>query len=325
MFAKSKNPYVDALPGDVFEGQPERLTVGRGDDDAGQALGTAQRDVFEHVAVDVAVFVDLGLGEDGESDVPQRLDPGPHDVGASRCDVGEDGGLGLKRDRRLVVGATTCEFGGTGEQPPAERVEAGAVRGGGPATEDRAETHVEIRRVPHQQHALGGGDLFGLFGDVVQLGNLLGDAHGRIPSAAGVDFVHRNSVMALPARCAFASKLVVGRSTEIGTSSSAPMRRSSGSASPTSAICSAYPAWSVAACRTPPRWSRSAINATVAGCSRRRLWWRALGHGSGKYTRTPVSWSEVSRCSRTSTPSPRISRTFVSPSRSTALSSWPRP
>ena len=72
-------------------------------------------------------------------------------------------------------------------------------------------------------------------GDLAKSVDLFGHAHGA--------FSQRNSVTALPTCWAFASYFVTGRRTEIGSSSaSSDTRRSSGSASPTSAICSAYPA-----------------------------------------------------------------------------------
>ncbi|CPA04129.1 Uncharacterised protein [Mycobacterium tuberculosis] len=49
----------------------------------------------------------------------------------------------------------------------------------------------------------------------------------------------------------------------------------------------------------------------VAGCNRRRLWWRAFGHGSGKKTRTPHNESGAIKCCSTSTALPRISRMLI--------------
>src|SRR3954447_7603402 len=314
MFAKSQHLDGHTVPGDLLQRQFERLPVGRSHQYARQPLAAAQRDVVEHVAVDVAVLVDLRFREDREAHVTQRLHPWANDVGATCGDVGEDGRLGLQRDLRALGG----QLRRAGQQPPAEGVEPWPVRGGGPAAEDRTEAHVQIGRAPDQQHPRRRlCRLHRRWGCFFYVTDVFGQAHGR--------FSQSNSATALPACWALPSYLVTGRCTEIGSVSDAATRRSRGSASPTSAICSAYPAWSVAACNTPPVSSRSAISATVAGCSSRRLWWRAFGQGSGKNSRTPVSESGPNMCSSTSTPSPRTSRTLVMPSRSMALSSWASP
>ena len=64
-----------------------------------------------------------------------------------------------------------------------------------------------------------------------RLDDFFGDAHAR--------FSQTSSATALPASRAFVSYLVIGRATEMGRPSSAVTRVSRGSASPTSAICSA--------------------------------------------------------------------------------------
>src|SRR3954452_19025960 len=298
MFAKSKHLNRGTRTGDVLERLTERLSVSRGHQQPGQPFVAAKGDVVEHVDVDVTVFVDLGFGEHRETHVTQGLDPWPDDVGAARGDIGENGCLGLDGDA-LVAGG---QLGGAVEQPTAQRVESGPVCGRRAAADDGAEAHVEIGCVPDQQDASGPGR------QRRRLDDLLGDAH------AG-SFSQTSSATALPASRALPSYLVTGRATETGRPSAAVTRFSRGSASPTSPICSAYPSWSVAACTMPPGRSRSAIRATVSVCSSLRLWWRALGHGSGKNTRTPVSESGSNMCSSTSTPSPRTRRMLLTDSR----------
>src|SRR5262245_59350692 len=106
------------------------------------------------------------------------------------------------------------------------------MRGGGPAPEDRAEAHVEVRRVPDQQHP--GRRLCRQCrrrGYIIYVPDVFSEAHGF--------FSQSNSATALPACCALPSYFVTGRSTEMGSGSDEVTRRSCGSASPTSAICSA--------------------------------------------------------------------------------------
>jgi hypothetical protein len=148
MFAKSEHLHRGAFASNVFQRVPERLPVGGCDQHRGQALMAAQRDVVEHVAVDVAVVINLRFCEDGEPHVTQSLHPWANDIGATWGDVGEDGGLGLQRD----AGFGGRELSGVAQQPAAQRVEAGPVRGGRPAAEDGAEPHVEIGCIPHQQN-----------------------------------------------------------------------------------------------------------------------------------------------------------------------------
>src|SRR3954464_6852699 len=308
MFAKSKHLKRGPRPGDVLERLTESLSVSRGHQQPGQPFVAAKGDVVEHVDIDVTVVVDLGFGEHRETHVTQGLHPRPDDVGTAGGDIGEYGGLRLNGDA-LVAGG---QLGGAVEQPTPQRVEPGPVCGRRTAAEDGAEAHVEIGGVPDQQDACGAGRQSRCLDD------LFGDAHEG-------SFSQTSSATALPASRAFPSYLVTGRATETGRPSAAVTRLRRGSASPTSAICSAYPAWSVAACRMPPGRSRSAIRATVSVCSSLRLWWRAFGHGSGKNTRTPVSDSGPNMCSSTSTPSPRMRRMLLTASRSIALSSWASP
>src|SRR4051794_28972573 len=130
MFAKSEYLHLGAVAGDLLEWLTERLPVGGSHEHAGKAFGATQGDVLQHVAVDVAVLVDLGFGEDRESHVAQRFDPRPHDVGATWGDVGEDGGFRLQRDGGFAtVGPLLREFRGAGEQPAAEGVEPWTMRG----------------------------------------------------------------------------------------------------------------------------------------------------------------------------------------------------
>ena len=58
-----------------------------------------------------------------------------------------------------------------------------------------------------------------------------------------------------------------------------------------SSMCCAYGSQSVARRSCPPGASRDAASATNAGCSRRRLWWRFLGHGSGNRIRISCTLS----------------------------------
>src|SRR3954462_1989215 len=227
MFAKSQHLDLHAFAGDLLQRQFERLPVGGGHQHTGQALAAPKRDVVEHVAVDVAVFVDLRFGEDREANVTQCLHPRSNDVGATWGDVREDRRLGFQRD----IGARDGQLGGARKHPPAEGAESGPPRGGGPAAENRAEAHVQVGCVPNEQYPRGclGGHhrrryLF-FYLDVVS------DAHGC--------FSHSNSATALPACWALPSYFVTGRWTEIGRASWSVARRSRGSASPTSAICSA--------------------------------------------------------------------------------------
>ena len=66
-----------------------------------------------------------------------------------------------------------------------------------------------------------------------------GMACGKASVVVTYGFSQMSSVMGLPIRIPRASYLVVGRCTEIGRSASAEVRFSVGSASPTSAICTA--------------------------------------------------------------------------------------
>src|SRR5277367_4675675 len=235
MFAKSK--HLDGYPAtrDFLKRQPECLAIGGGNHQRRQTLLRALRDVREHVAVYVAVLVELGLGEDRESDVSQCIDPRPHHLGAAPGDVGEHGGLGFGRH----VIPVDCHFGGAGQQPAAERVEAGPFRRGGPPAEDGSQPHVQVWRIPDQKYATSGRRCVGrgVAGQPHRgAGLFFGEAHGRAPSER---LSHKNSVTALPATCALPSYLVTGRTTEIAVSAWASSLVSLGSASPTSAICSA--------------------------------------------------------------------------------------
>ena len=51
------------------------------------------------------------------------------------------------------VVAVGRDLGGAGQQPAAERVEARAFQRGGPPAQDRSQAHVQVGRVPDQQHA----------------------------------------------------------------------------------------------------------------------------------------------------------------------------
>src|SRR6202012_1333540 len=235
MFAKSK--HLDRYPAtrDFLERQPECLAIGGRHHQRRQTLLRTLRDVREHVAVDVAVLVELGLGEDRESDVTQCIDPRPHHIGAAPGDVGEPGGLGFGRH----VVPVDRPFGGARQQPAAEGVEAGTFRRGGPPAEDRAQPHVQVWRIPDQKYATRRRRYVGRGGAGQRhrgAGFFFNEAHGRVPSERRS---HKNSVTALPATCALPSYLVTGRTTEIAVSAWASSLVSLGSASPTSAICSA--------------------------------------------------------------------------------------
>src|SRR5581483_3065109 len=131
------------------------------------------------------------------------------------------------------------QLGGAGQQPAAQGVEARAVRGCGPTAQNRAEAHVEIRRVPDQQNARGCDGRLGVAWFDVDT-NVFGDTHALCPPRVRVDcFSHSNSATGLPASRAFDSYFVTGRRTEIGSGASGVVRRSRGSASATAAICSA--------------------------------------------------------------------------------------
>src|ERR1700682_172970 len=120
MFAKSEHLNGGTRAGDLLQRLAECLPVSRGDEHTGEPLAASKRDMGEHVAVDIAVLVDLRLGEDREAYVTQCLDPGSNDVGAAGRDIGEDGGLWLQRD----VVAPRGKFGGARQQPAAQRVES---------------------------------------------------------------------------------------------------------------------------------------------------------------------------------------------------------
>src|SRR5690606_18992144 len=251
VLAETEHLGRDALLSEPFEGLTERLPVGGGHHDTGETLPVPQLDVAQHVGVDIAVLVDLRLGEHREAHITQGLDPGADDVRAAGCDVGEHRGLGFEGG-----GVQTRQFGGAPEQPPAESVEARTVGGGGPAAEDRAEAHVEVGGVPDEQDLTDRLDAVDSRG-VGHAGKLFMDTHAPI-------FPQTNSLIALPTWCALSSNLVTGRSRLIGA---VPVKRARrGSSSPTSAMASAYSAWSVATCSTPPGFKRSAIRANVGAC-----------------------------------------------------------
>ena len=77
MFAKSEHLNTNAGVCNLLERLTERLTVGRGHHQRRQPFGTPLLDVGQHVAVDVAVLVDLRFGEDGE---PRLVPVAPDDV-----------------------------------------------------------------------------------------------------------------------------------------------------------------------------------------------------------------------------------------------------
>ena len=119
---------------------------------------------------------------------------------------------------------------------------------------------------------------------------------------------------------------VIGRRTEIGSpASSGRTRRSHGSASP---------AWRSAR-RSRRGRSRRAGRRPAATGRRSAPWSRAAaaaacdagtsGHGSGKNTRTPVSDPGRSDARARPPRHPRISRMFLTPSRSMPPSSWASP
>src|ERR1700722_19659460 len=235
MFAKSK--HLDGYPAtrDFLQWQPERLAVGGRHHQRRQTLLRALRDVREHVAVDIAVLVELGLGEDRESDVAQRIDPRPHHISAARGDVGEH--RRLRFGRHFVLAGR--HFGGASQQPTAERVYAGPSRRGGPPAEDGSQPHIQVWRIPDQKYATsrrrrGGRGVFGRHDRGAVF--FFSEAHGRVPSER---LSHKNSVTALPATRALPSYFVTGRTTEIAVSAWASSLVSLGSASPTSAICAA--------------------------------------------------------------------------------------
>src|SRR5690242_2202286 len=201
MFAKSEDLYRHTLAGDFLQWLFECLTIGGSHQHAGQPLAAPECDVVEHVTVDVAVFVDLRFGEDREPHVTQSLHPRSNNIGATWGDVREHRRLRLKCE----VGPGTRQLGGARQQPAAERVEPGPVGGGGPATEDRAEAHVQVGCVPHQQHPRrrlgrhrrGRGYSFYLWFYAL---DVFSEAHGC--------FSQSNSATALPAWCALPSYFV---------------------------------------------------------------------------------------------------------------------
>ena len=107
-----------------------------------------------------------------------------------------------------------------GPATSAQCIESWPFQRGGPAAQDGSQAHVQVGRVPDQQHAPS------LWADIEHGGarqthgcadrwgrrcggRLVGQAHGRVLSQS-------NSVTALPASCALLSYLVAGRTTEIG-------------------------------------------------------------------------------------------------------------
>ncbi len=93
--------------------------------------------------------------------------------------------------------------------------------------------------------------------------------------------------------------------------------RSCGLADRTASTCSAYSCQSVATCNRPPGTRREAASAAKSGCTRRRLWWRFFGHGSGKNTLIAASEAAGTMSRSTSTASCLITRTFERPASST--------
>ena len=308
------------VAGDVLQRRPERLAVGRGHQHAGQTLAAAQRDVGQHVAVDVAVVVDLGFGEDRETHVTQRLDPGADDVGAAGCDVGEDGGLGLHRDLR-VEPADRSAVRASSQRPSASKRGRCAAVGRPPRIDPSPMSRLGASHTRSTRCGVGLAPRRfrrrGTSGPSA-CSCVFGHAHGRLTQSS--------SVTALPAWRALPSYLVIGRCTEMGRLLARLGRGAAGvrrRRPRRSARRSPRGRWRRAAPRRAAAGRRSARRSS--GCSSRRLWWRDLGHGSGKNTRTPVSDPGPTMCSSTSTPSPRTSRMLATPSRSIAPSSCARP
>src|SRR5271163_3616662 len=151
MFAKSDDLDLSSVARHLFQWLTKRLPVRRGHDKRRESLLAPQFDVLEHVAIDVAVLVDLGLGEDGKSPVTQCFYPRSDHVSAAWRDIGEDRGLGFDHHTRAVA-ADLC---GTCQKPTTKCVEPGTFQGCGAAPQNRAQAHVEVRCVPYQQDAPG--------------------------------------------------------------------------------------------------------------------------------------------------------------------------
>src|SRR3989442_179848 len=75
----------------------------------------------------------------------------------------------------------------------------------------------------------------------------------------------------------------------------------------------------------PPGASLRAMSPASSGWTRRRLWWRFFGQGSGKKRWIAARLPSATICSSTSTASWRITRTLCSFSRSIAFSRLPTP
>ena len=203
-------------------------------------------DVVQHVAVDIAVFVDLGFGEDSKPDVAQRVHPGPHHFGAAWGDVGENGGLGLElRGAGRPASWLRPQRCGPVATGPARR--SGVVPARWPPAQDRTQAHVEVRRVPYQQKTLS---------RLVRCrAGIAGESPARWRQVRLCAFPRSGSWLSISGRCSqqqfgdgaaglLRLGLVFGGGPDDGDRQSAARsagstRTSRGSASPTSAICSA--------------------------------------------------------------------------------------
>ena len=211
---------------------PGTLDRRRRHHDSGEALAAPELDVLEHVRIDIAVLIDLRLGEHRETHVTQRFDPRADDIGAAGRDVGEDRRFGLERCRCSVRTAPRC---GRAASDRERRIAAGRRRWGGHRGWRRGPCRDWGRPRP-EAPAWGGGShavVERRFRRRHVVGLLFADAHALI-------FPQMSSVIALPTLWALSSNLVTGRSWVIGDSQSSAV--SSGSALPASAIHSAYSA-----------------------------------------------------------------------------------
>lgn len=152
MLTEADHRCFHTLAVELLQRFTEGLAICAGDNHlVEEVLVGAVGDMGEHVGVVVGMLVGLRLGEDSEADIAQRFHPRADVIGAVWGDIGEDGGFGVNIGVVFVAGIEGAE-----QQPAAEGIEAGTVDGGGAATEDGPEPHVEVGGIPDEEDAFRG-------------------------------------------------------------------------------------------------------------------------------------------------------------------------